>query len=172
VSRLLAVPVLALAGAAASTLPEHHKLPPLPSVHTTTQTVTRTQQARVDGRNVHWWAHRARRNGHLMRARGITLHRIRRSLKATVRLGASGLERAFLCIHRFEGRWSDPDAPYYGGMQMDLDFMAAYAAPFLRAYGTADHWTAAMQVVTAERAYLEGRGFEPWPNTARMCGLR
>jgi len=26
----------------------------------------------------------------------------------------------FLCIHRFEGSWTDSGAPYYGGLQMDL----------------------------------------------------
>jgi hypothetical protein len=170
-ARLLAVPVLALAGAAASTLSDRgHDLPPLPTIHTTTRTVT--NQAKVDGKNVHWWARRARRNGHLMRARGITLHRIRRSLHASVRLGASGLERAFLCVHGFEGSWSDPNAPYWGGLQMDTDFMAAYGGEFLRAFGTANNWTPVMQLATAERAYLSGRGWAPWPQTSRMCGLR
>src|SRR5262249_60649066 len=26
---------------------------------------------------------------------------------------------AWLCIHRFEGAWTDPNPPYYGGLQMD-----------------------------------------------------
>jgi hypothetical protein len=86
--------------------------------------------------------------------------------------GANGLEQAFLCIHRFEGEWTDTGDPYWGGVQMDWTFMAQYGAPFLHAYGPASNWTPAMQVVTAERAYLEGRGFAPWPNTARICGLR
>ena len=25
------------------------------------------------------------------------------------------------CIHRWEGSWTDPNSPYYGGLQMDLD---------------------------------------------------
>src|SRR5437762_10004329 len=29
---------------------------------------------------------------------------------------------AWLCIHRYEGSWTDPNAPYYGGLQMDVQF--------------------------------------------------
>ena len=28
----------------------------------------------------------------------------------------------WLCIHRYEGSWTDPGSPYYGGLQMDLGF--------------------------------------------------
>jgi hypothetical protein len=38
-------------------------------------------------------------------------------------------------------------------------------------YGTADHWPPAVQIAVAIRAYASGRGFYPWPNTARACGL-
>ena len=34
----------------------------------------------------------------------------------------------------------------------------------------ADHWTPIEQMWVAERAYRSGRGFYPWPNTARYCG--
>ena len=40
------------------------------------------------------------------------------------------------------------------------------------AEGTANNWTPMEQMWVAERAYSSGRGFGPWPNTARMCGLR
>src|SRR5438046_2404460 len=33
---------------------------------------------------------------------------------------------AWLCIHRFEGSWTDPSPPYYGGLQMDLQFQRRY----------------------------------------------
>jgi hypothetical protein len=79
--------------------------------------------------------------------------------------------RAWLCIHRYEGSWTDPGAPYYGGLQMDLGFQRHYGAWLLRAKGTADHWTALEQIWVAERAHRSGRGFYPWPNTARACGL-
>ena len=83
----------------------------------------------------------------------------------------SQLWAGFMCIHRYEGPWNDAGAPYYGGLQMDIDFQRAYGPEFLRAYGTADHWPPAVQVAVAMRAYLSGRGYWPWPNTARICGL-
>jgi hypothetical protein len=77
----------------------------------------------------------------------------------------------WLCIHHYEGSWTDPNAPYYGGLQMDWSFMSAYGGALLREKGTADHWTPLEQIWVAERAYESGRGFYPWPNTARWCGL-
>jgi hypothetical protein len=80
-------------------------------------------------------------------------------------------KRAWLCIHSHEGAWNDPNAPYYGGLQMDLSFQRTYGPELLRQKGTADHWTPLEQIWVAERAYRSGRGFYPWPNTARYCGL-
>jgi hypothetical protein len=77
---------------------------------------------------------------------------------------------AFLCIHRYEGSWTDGGGPYYGGLQMDLGFQRTYAGWLLRTKGTADHWTPLEQIWTAEKA-ARSRGFWPWPNTARFCGL-
>jgi hypothetical protein len=77
---------------------------------------------------------------------------------------------AFLCIHRYEGSWTDGGGPYYGGLQMDLGFQHTYAPWLLRTKGTADHWTPLEQLWTAEKA-AKRRGFWPWPNTARFCGL-
>lgn len=79
---------------------------------------------------------------------------------------------AWLCIHSHEGAWnSNTGNGYYGGLQMDYDFMSAYGGHLLRTKGTADKWTPLEQMQVAERAYRSGRGFYPWPNTARMCGL-
>jgi hypothetical protein len=78
---------------------------------------------------------------------------------------------AWRCIHRYEGSWKDPDAPYYGGLQMDLAFQQTYGRTLLRTKGTANRWTRFEQMWVAERALREGRGFHPWPNTARYCGL-
>jgi hypothetical protein len=75
------------------------------------------------------------------------------------------------CIHRWEGSWTDPNSPYYGGLQMDLSFQRAYGAGLLRRKGTANHWAPYEQMWVAERAVKAGRGFYPWPNTARRCGL-
>jgi hypothetical protein len=78
----------------------------------------------------------------------------------------------WLCIHHYEGAWPDDTGNgYYGGLQMDMNFMSAYGGALLRKKGTADHWTPLEQIWVAERAYESGRGFYPWPNTARWCGL-
>jgi hypothetical protein len=79
--------------------------------------------------------------------------------------------QAWLCIQRHEGAWDDPHAPYYGGLQMDLTFQRRYGFDVLRRKGTADRWTPLEQMWVAERAYRSGRGFWPWPHTARACGL-
>jgi hypothetical protein len=76
----------------------------------------------------------------------------------------------FLCIHRYEGSWTDAHAPYYGGLQMDLGFQQTYAPWLVRTKGTANNWTPLEQIWTAEKAH-RSRGFWPWPNTARFCGL-
>ena len=78
---------------------------------------------------------------------------------------------AWLCIQRHEGRWNDPHAPYWGGLQMDLSFQRTYGAWLLRRKGTADNWSPLEQIWVAVRAHRSGRGFSPWPNTARRCGV-
>lgn len=79
--------------------------------------------------------------------------------------------RDWLCIHSHEApNWTIANAPYYGGLQMDIGFQRAYGSTYLRTKGTANHWSPAQQMLAAERAWRV-RGFSPWPNTARMCGL-
>jgi hypothetical protein len=95
---------------------------------------------------------------------------LRRALAAKRQATNPPHKREWLCIHRYEARWTDPDGPYYGGLQMDLEFQATYGARLLRSKGTAEHWTPLEQMWVAERA-LKTRGFWPWPNTARACGL-
>jgi hypothetical protein len=80
-------------------------------------------------------------------------------------------EAAWRCIHRYEGSWTDANAPYYGGLQLDLGFQRRYGSYLLRTKGTADNWTPLEQMWVAARAQRSGRGFHPWPNTARSCGL-
>jgi hypothetical protein len=79
--------------------------------------------------------------------------------------------RGWLCIHRYEASWRDSGDPYWGGLQMDRGFMARYAPGYLLRRGYADRWTPLEQMWVAERAYRKGRGFYPWPSTARLCGL-
>lgn len=82
------------------------------------------------------------------------------------------LNDSFLCIHHYEGAWNaNTGNGYYGGLQMDLTFQGSYGAEFLRRWGTADNWPVWAQLQAAARAYQAGRGFYPWPNTARACGL-
>jgi resuscitation-promoting factor RpfA len=70
------------------------------------------------------------------------------------------------------GRWHiNTGNGYYGGLQMDVGFQSRYGSEFLRRYGTADRWPRWAQLQAAARAYRDGRGFTPWPNTARACGL-
>jgi hypothetical protein len=84
----------------------------------------------------------------------------------------SWLTDAFLCIHRYEGAWTaNTGNGYYGGLQMDLPFQSRYGGDYLARLGTADRWPPAAQIEVAVRAYEAGRGFSPWPNTARACGL-
>jgi hypothetical protein len=78
--------------------------------------------------------------------------------------------RDWLCIHRYEGSWADSGSPYWGGLQMDISFQQTYGGWLLRHKGTADHWSPLEQIWVAERA-SHSRGFSPWPNTARDCGL-
>jgi len=78
----------------------------------------------------------------------------------------------WLCIRRYEGAWTSRTGNgFYGGLQMDLSFQRTYAPSLLRRKGTADRWTPLEQMWAAERAHRSGRGFYPWPNTARYCGL-
>lgn len=83
----------------------------------------------------------------------------------------------WMCIHRHEGAWDNPGidwrgqfSGYYGGLQMDLDFQRDYGSRLLRIKGTANNWTPIEQMWVAENAW-KTRGFTPWPNTARECGL-
>lgn len=87
-------------------------------------------------------------------------------------ISSSFLYNAFLCIHRYEGAWDAATGNgYYGGLQMDLKFQSTYGMDFLHKWGTADNWPVWAQIMAASRAYYSGRGFFPWPNTARACGL-
>jgi hypothetical protein len=78
--------------------------------------------------------------------------------------------RGWLCIHHFEGSWRDSGDPYWGGLQMDRGFMRAYAPRMLLRRGWANRWSPLEQMWVAEHAH-RGRGYSPWPNTARFCGL-
>jgi hypothetical protein len=80
----------------------------------------------------------------------------------------------WLCIHGGEGRWNDPDPPYYGGLQMSIWFQRTYGPDLLRRKGTADRWTPGEQMMVAERGYRRS-GYSTgwlhgqWPVSSRRC---
>jgi hypothetical protein len=126
---------------------------------------------RHQGRTAEWWARRTTVWKRRAQRRDLRIHRLRAANRQRVELGAHGVARGLLCIHSFEGSWTDPAAPHWGGLQMDLDFQRSYGGPFLAALGTADRWPVFVQVAVAMEAYYSGRGYGPWPNTRRRCGL-
>ena len=136
--------------------------------------VVGTGQIRFNGLGPERWAQRYRR------ARADLRYVLDREQQTTARLRGLLTRRldrvvwlvgSFQCIHEHEGAWDDPNPPYFGGLQMDLEFQRTYAPRLLERKGTADHWTPSEQIAVAMVAFVT-RGFEPWPNTARACGLR
>lgn len=104
--------------------------------------------------------------------------------KNTMLTHPSHIVKGLLCIHHYEGSWTDSYSPYWGGLQMDLNFQKAYGwlrvakhtryvhkIYFLDKWGTADHWPKWAQLVAGLHGYFS-RGWNPWPTTARYCGLR
>lgn len=95
----------------------------------------------------------------------------------------SYVDRGLLCIHHYEGAWNDPNAPYWGGLQMDMNFQRAYGYRwvgknkswgykiyFNNVWGTADRWPIWAQMMAGRHGYFS-RGWQPWYNTAHLCGL-
>jgi len=86
-------------------------------------------------------------------------------------------ESAWRCIHSKEappwyGGWkTNTGNGYYGGLQMNLTFIRQYGWRLYKRLGTANNWPWYAQMWVAERARSSGRGFYPWPQTARMCRL-
>lgn len=78
----------------------------------------------------------------------------------------------WICIHKREGAWNDTGDPYWGGLQMNVGFMLAYGRDMIARHGggLADTWTPREQMVVAQRAW-KTRGYNPWPQTARACGV-
>ena len=78
------------------------------------------------------------------------------------------------CVVNGEGGWTsvNPTGKYRGRFQADADFARAYGPAYaLARWGTlVNLWTPDAQVVMGFRGY-SARGWSPWPNTARACGL-
>jgi hypothetical protein len=126
-------------------------------------------QVRFNGLGPERWAQRYRREHR-------RVAQLQRRLTATRHvLPAGGLVRDFLCIYGGEnGGWgwsANTGNGYYGGLQMDMDFQRTWGLEFFKEWGTADRWPPEVQIAVGIRAYLH-RGWSPWPNTSRSCGLR
>jgi hypothetical protein len=176
---LLPMLVVALAVIAAASALADASAPPKRAIQTTksSQPPRRANPAvvrRLRGNVWRWQAVMGLRRSHstaalrtirALRYWRVQAHRVRRL--ATHPPHRSG----WACIHRYEGSWSDSGDPYWGGLQMDRGFMRAYAPRVLLQRGWANRWTALEQMWVAERAHRSGRGYWPWPSTARFCGL-
>jgi hypothetical protein len=120
-------------------------------------------EIRFRGAGPEKWAQRWRQE----HAKTLQLHRL--LVTRVDRL--AGIIAGLLCIHTHEGSWTDSGAPFYGGLQMDLSFQRVYGGRSLQQHGTANNWTVGEQLAAGVQGYL-ARGWQPWPNTSRMCGLR
>jgi hypothetical protein len=88
-----------------------------------------------------------------------------------VRPWSSSWLSAAMCVHSKEGAWtSNTGNGYYGGFQADMSFQLAYGREFYYRWGTANNWPPVTQLLMAYRGW-RARGWYPWPNTARACGL-
>ena len=195
---LLAFAGLTTAAAAAAGSTQNETNPGTTTTETTTTVATtaaRTAPSRWELRTAARWRRQIRRfrtdtqhwltvmngrppagNSRMLAARSFSsLHRLEqrwrhRAHRAWYQANHPPYLNAWMCIHRYEGSWVDSGAPYWGGLQMDLSFQQAYGGWLLQHKGTADHWSPLEQIWVAVRA-SHSRGFSPWPNTARDCGL-
>ena len=147
---------------------------------------------------IHWHRHRTNVMRHKMNLRPIPYHWIAekhpgrrdRIMRYWMRVQAHASKRlrnyhppvpqgsysspkytGLICIHTHEGAWNaNTGNGYYGGLQMDSSFQQTYGPEFYRRYGTANNWPVIDQLIAGYRA-VQSRGYGPWPNTARMCGL-
>jgi hypothetical protein len=74
---------------------------------------------------------------------------------------------AFMCIHSHEGSWTDDGAPYWGGLQFGWSEWQRFGGM----YAAQANYATPEQQIQAGINYWRVSGFNPWPNTARMCGL-
>jgi hypothetical protein len=118
----------------------------------------------------------ARRTADLVYRRWVRDLWRRRAIRTHRRAVNPPHKTAWLCLYLHErhpalGWRTRTGNGFYGGLQMDWTFMATYGGQLLGAKGTADRWTPLEQMWVGERALRAGRGFYPWPNSGRACGL-
>lgn len=121
-----------------------------------------------------WEALAKQRGRQLKAARRVLRYRLRqvRGLRFSLRSRLGAVNGGLLCVHTHEGSWSDAGDPYWGGIQMDRSFQLTYGRPLVQRFGWANRWPAEAQLAVGVVAFYSGRGYGPWPNTSRMCGLR
>lgn len=81
----------------------------------------------------------------------------------------SGFWPAANCVHNKEAPWHY-HGYFDGGMQMDTEFQGDYGRVYLNRWGDAGNWPVWAQLHASFKGWLS-RGWYPWPNTARACGL-
>ena len=79
--------------------------------------------------------------------------------------------RAWYCIHHYEGSWSDPNAPYWGGLQMDYSLPVRVRRLAPEAQGDGEPLERRSQQIWAGVRAWRVRGFEPWSSSAHACGV-
>jgi len=139
---------------------DEREAPPPPPPPPVEQTVPRWEYERVQRKS--WRRLMGWRKAERQR------ERLKRSMRWRVDFVAAGLR----CIHELEGSWRAATGNgYFGGLQMDASFQRTYGAPLVQRYGSANRWPPEAQIAVGTVAYYSGRGFGPWPNTRRGCGL-
>lgn len=133
---------------------------------------------RYQGKTAKWWARRAVQARKDANKRGRTIRQLQAAARRElVHPTGHWLDGAFLCIYQYErnprqGWQTDTGNGYRGGLQMDWSFSNTYAPAWVhRTFGrNPARWPASVQITAAIHAWTS-RGFSPWPNTRRMCGL-
>lgn len=172
---VIAVTMVVTSTAHGTLLQLHHK--PFNQMTRTEKIHYLKRQKWHDNSIIRWWHHHRQLMDSTaasdVRWAHKSLRIVQRNLRALTRpvvRAANGVISNLLCIHRHEGAWDDPNSPYWGGLQMDMNFQLAYGLEFYNRWGTADNWPVWAQLQAGARG-VAARGYSPWPNTARLCGL-
>ena len=140
------------------------------------QANTLTVEQKIQGRGILWWHRHAVQARKDANARGHTIRRLQHVVRGKLAYPTGHwLDGAFLCIHRFErgaaGWQTSTGNGYAGGLQFDSQFASTYGPGWaFRTFGGVERWPASVQIAAAIQAWTT-RGFSPWPNTRRLCGL-
>ena len=77
--------------------------------------------------------------------------------------------QAAMCVHQGEGAWnSNTGNGFYGGMQFDYTTWLSNGGGRFAEYA---HLASPLEQLTVTWWTWQRRGWYPWPNTARACGL-